>query len=130
MWLNRFRLFMAVFVLVAFVSQAFAVADNHCDDQMGHSESSGLAVEMSHQHHGMSHDMDDMQPSSDPASEDCCSDQLCQSFDCASASSTGMAAVAQAGLYAIMSVDTVASIYNDSYPSAAVSALFRPPIFR
>lgn len=122
MKLKKIRLIMAALALVAFVSQSFAVVDNHCSNMPDHSQSSFTSADMSkHLHHDMSEAME-------TTAANCCDHQQCNSVDCASAGSVILAALSKTVLLTTNSANTLHSFYSVSYISTDQSTLFRPPI--
>lgn len=126
MWLNRFRLFMAVFACLAFISQAFAVVDYRCIGMTDHPEPTAIEGGQLSMHQG--HTMHDYVDAS--AVPDCCDHHQCSQVDCISAHSAGAAIVATPTPLSVNIADSLAADYSITYLTADASSLFRPPIAR
>jgi len=114
---------MAIFALLAFTSQSFAVVKLPCEQMTHHSTAPAMVdttdmADMDHMVHA--------KPENAGASG-CCSQEDCSQMDCISAS---VAVVSAPPPFSVQFSQTLNTEYSVSFLTQEVSSLFRPPIFR
>ena len=120
MQLNRFGFYMAIFALLAFTSQSFAVVKLPCEQMTHHSTAHAMAATMDMAH--MNHAAAD-----NAKAKGCCSQDDCSQMDCISAS---VAVVSTLSPFSVQFSQTLNTEYSVSFLTQEVSSLFRPPISR
>ena len=113
--LNRFGFYMAIFALLAFTSQSFAIVKLPCEQMMNQSTALLMAETM---------DMDHMDHAD---AGGCCDQEHCSQMDCTSAS---VAVVSALSPFSAQFSQTLNTEYSVSFLTQVVSSLFRPPISR
>ena len=121
MQLNRFRFYIAIFALLAFISQSFAVVKLPCK-QMTHRPTVPAMVEEKM-------DMDHMvhAGAENAGASGCCGQDDCSQVDCISAS---VAVVSTLSPFFVQFSQALNTEYSVSFFTRDVSSLFRPPISR
>ena len=85
MWLSRFRFYMAIFALLAFTSQSFAVVKLPCEQMAQHSTAPAMVATTDMAHMGHMGHMVHAEAENAVASG-CCSQDDCSQMGCISAS--------------------------------------------
>lgn len=111
---------MAIFALLAFTSQSFAVVKLPCEQMTHYSTAPSMAetTDMDHMVHAKSENA---------GSSGCCSQDDCSQMDCISAS---VAVVSTLSPFSVQFSQTLNTEYSVSFLTQEVSSLFRPPISR
>ncbi|MBR9910214.1 MAG: hypothetical protein GYB33_07670 [Gammaproteobacteria bacterium] len=120
MRLSRFGFYIAIFALLAFTSQSFAVVKVPCEQMVHQSTVLVMAgtMEMDHIGHAELNDAD---------TSGCCSQENCSQMDCISAS---VAVISTLSPFSVQFSQTLNTEYSVSFLTQEASSLFRPPIFR
>ena len=126
MWLSRFRFYMAIFALLAFTSQSFAVAKLPCHKMSHEPDVPVMTGAMDHGSHTKANNIQINNALTADAA-DCCSQDHCSQLDCISAS---VAVVSTLSSFSVQFSQTLNTAYSVSFLSQAASSLFRPPISR
>ena len=120
---------MAVFALLAFTSQSFAVVKLPCEQMTHQSHAPAMAGRMNMDHaahmHGGDHVQVNITDKADTGS--CCDQEHCSQMDCISAS---VAVVSTLSPFSVQFSQALNSEYSVFFLSQQASSLFRPPISR
>tara|TARA_R110002073_G_scaffold164700_1_gene321062 strand:+ start:2948 stop:3328 length:381 start_codon:yes stop_codon:yes gene_type:complete len=126
MRLSRFRFYIAIFALLAFTSQSFAVEEWPCQKMSHEPDAPVMSGTMAlGSHTQASHTQADNALTA--AAADCCSQDHCSQMDCISAS---VAVVSTLSPFPVQFSQTFNTAYSVSFLSQEASSLFRPPISR
>ena len=123
MRLSRFKIYIAMLVFLAFISQSFAAVNIPCAGMDNHAAPAMTEGDMNMAY------ADHAQPGDFDANvvADCCNQEQCSQADCISAT---VAVVGAQLPFPVLFSQTFNSEYSVSYLIAEISSLFRPPISR
>ena len=116
---------MAIFALLAFTSQSFAVVKLPCEQMAQHSTAPAMVATTDMAHMGHMGHMVHAEAENAVASG-CCSQEDCSQMGCISAS---VAVVSTQSPFSVQFSQTLNTAYSVSFLSQAASSLFRPPHF-
>ncbi|WP_335599813.1 hypothetical protein [Halopseudomonas sp.] len=117
---------MAIFALLAFTSQSFAVVKLPCEQMAQHSTAPAMVATTDMAHMGHMGHMVHAEAENAVASG-CCSQDDCSQMGCISAS---VAVVSTQSPFSVQFSQTLNTEYSVSFLTREVSSLFRPPISR
>lgn len=111
---------MAIFALLAFTSQSFAVVKLPCEQMVHQSTAPVMAetMDMDHMDHAEADNAD---------ASGCCSQEDCSQMDCIAAS---VAVVSTLPPFSVQFSQALNTEYSVSFLTQEASLLFRPPISR